>query len=145
MISKVRVATSQDLTGNTLRTYLHVLRHGPSELREVQHGLGFSSPSLASYHLNKLVEIGYVAQDNLGKYVASKNVVGDVVAGYSKLGTAIVPQLSFFAILFSILIAFFSFEAWYLPSFTPYLIVVSVAAVAVLWYETFRLWRRLEG
>ena len=106
-------------------------------------GLGFSSPSLASYHLNKLTEIGYVTQDKLGSYVASKDVLGDVVAGYSKLGTVIVPQLSFFAILFSILIAFFSFEAWYLPSFTSYLIIVSVAAAMSLWYETFRLWRRL--
>ena len=137
------MATSQDLTGNTLRTYLHVLKHGPSTLSEIQLGLGFSSPSLASYHLNKLTEIGYITQDKPGTYIASKDVLGDVVVGYTKLGTVIVPQLSFFAILFSILIGFFSFEAWFVPSFTSYFEVVSVAAVVVLWYETFRLWRKL--
>jgi hypothetical protein len=143
IISGVRVATPQDLSGNTLRTYLHVLKHGPSELREIQLGLGFSSPSLASYHLNKLAEIGYVAQDRAGSYVASKDVLGDVVDGYSKLGTVIIPQLSFFAILFSIIIPFFAIEAVYSPSFTSYLTVVSMAVVVVLWYETFRLWRKL--
>jgi hypothetical protein len=41
------------------------------------------------------------------------------------------------------LVAFFGFAAIHDPSFTPELLVVSVAAVAVLWYETAGLWRRL--
>ena len=133
----------QELRGNTLRTYLQVLKHGPCELRDVQHGLGLSTASLASYHLNKLIEAGYVKQDEHGRYVASSDAVGDVLVGYSKIGTAIVPQLSFFAVLFSILIGYFSFEALYAPSFTPYLVVVSLAAAVALWYEVLKLWRRL--
>lgn len=144
MISVKNGATNpQDLRGNTLRTYLQVLRNGPCELRNVQHGLGLSSASLASYHLNKLIEAGYVKQDEYGRYVASSAAVGEVLAGYSKIGGTVVPQLSFFAVLFSILIGYFSFDALYTPSFTPYLVVVSLAAAAVMWYETARLWRRL--
>ncbi len=135
-------ANPRDLKGNTLRIYLQVLKHGPCELRDVQHALNLSTPSLASYHLNKLVEAGYVSQNERGGYVATKDAVGDILAGYSKIGTAIVPQLSFFAILFSILIAYFSFEALRFPGFTPYLVLVSVAAAVALWYETVSLWRR---
>jgi uncharacterized membrane protein YcaP (DUF421 family) len=91
-----------------------------------------------------LIEVGYVKQDEYGRYVASSEKVGDMLAGYSKIGRAIVPQLSFFAVLFSILIGYFSFEALFAPSFTPYLVVVSLAAAVVLWYETNRLWRRLS-
>ena len=62
------MANNQEIRGNTLKIYLYLLKHGPSELREVQHGLELSSASLASYHLGKLVEAGYVSQDEVGKY-----------------------------------------------------------------------------
>lgn len=133
----------RDLRGNTLRTYLQVLKHGPCELRDVQHRLALSTPSLAAYHLNKLVEAGYVRQDDHGRYVASNDAVGEVLAGYSKIGTTIVPQLSFFAVLFSILIGFFSFEVWTAHVYSQYLILASFASALTLWYETIRLWRRL--
>ena len=132
------------MSGNTFRAYLQVLRHGPCELREVQHALNMSTPSLASYHLGKLVESGYVRQDDRGAYVAAKDSVGDVLEGYSKIGKAIIPQFAFFAIFFSIVIAYFSFQALYHPVYTPYLAVVSLAAAAALWFETLRLWRRIS-
>jgi DNA-binding IclR family transcriptional regulator len=64
--------TQKEITGNTLRTFLYLLTHGPSELREVQRSLGLSTPSLASYPLGRLVDAGYVTQDDEGKYVAIK-------------------------------------------------------------------------
>jgi hypothetical protein len=54
-----------------------------------------------------------------------------------------VPQLFFFSLLFTILAAFFSFEALYTSGFTVYLVAVCAAMVFVFWYETVRLWRRL--
>lgn len=140
---KNRGPAIQELKGNTLRAYLQVLRYGPCELRDVQHALGLSTASLASYHLNKLQEAGYVSQDQYSRYLASGEAVGEVLAGYSKVGSAIVPQLAFFAIFFSILIAYFSYEALSVPSFVPLLAVVAAGAVIVLWYETFRVWSRL--
>ncbi len=35
--------------------------------RDIQRKLGFSSPNLAVYHLDKLVELG-LAEKNLGEY-----------------------------------------------------------------------------
>jgi len=137
------MSMSQEIRGNTLKVYLYLVRHGSSELRDIQHGVGLSSASLASYHLVKLSEAGFVTQDEHGRYSAVKEASDKVLEGYSRVGPAIVPQLFFFALLFTILVAFFSFEALYLESFTPYLIAVSVAMVIVFWYETVRLWRRL--
>ncbi|HVC27818.1 MAG TPA: hypothetical protein VND40_06615 [Nitrososphaerales archaeon] len=107
--------------------------------------MDFSSASLASYHLNKLLDAGYVKQDEHSRYIASGEAVGDVLAGYSKIGSAIVPQSAFFAVLISILIAYFSYEALRLTSFVPYLVVAAVGAAFALCYETFRLWRRLAA
>jgi hypothetical protein len=137
------MSVSQEVRGNALKVYLYVLRHGPSELRDIQHGVGLSSASLASYHLGKLSEAGFVMQDEHGRYFAVKEASDRVLEGYSRMGHAIVPQLFFFALLFTILAAFFSFEALYTSGFTVYLVAVCAAMVLAFWYETVRLWRRL--
>ncbi len=136
---------SQGIKGNTLRVYLHLVKNGPCELREVQRGVGLSTPSLASYHLGRLVESGYARQDELGRYVATNESSTEILEGYSKIGAAIVPQLFFFTVLFTIITAFFSFETLYSHGYAAYLVAASAAMVATLWYETLRLWRRLVG
>jgi len=125
--------------------YLFLLRHGPSELREVQHGLGLSTPSLASYHLDKLVTVGYVFQNELGKYCAVKEASGDVLEGFSRVGILLVPQLLFFAVLFTPIVSYFAVESLYSSSYVPFLVVSSLCLVAVVWYQTLRVWRRLSS
>lgn len=136
---------NQEIRGNTLKAYLYLLKHGPSELREVQHSLDLSSASLASYHLGKLIDATYVKQDEQGKYVAVKDASTKVLEGYSKVGPAVVPQLFFFSLLFTILAAFFSIEALLGSTFTLWLILICAAMVAVFWYETLILWRKLTA
>ena len=135
----------QEIKGNTLKAYLYLLKQGPCELREVQRGLDLSSASLASYHLGKLAEANYVKQDELGKYYAVKDASVKVLEGYSKVGPAVVPQLFFFSLLFTIIAAVFSFEALYGSNFTIWLVVLCGAMVAVFWYETLILWRKLTA
>jgi predicted transcriptional regulator len=65
------MSASQEIRGNTLRVYLHLVKNGPCELRDVQRGVGLSSASLASYHLGKLIASGHARQDELGAYVAT--------------------------------------------------------------------------
>ena len=137
--------TNQEIRGNTLKVYLYLLKHGPSELREIQRSLNLSSASLASYHLGKLQEAGYVGQDETSKYFAIKEASTKVLEGYSKVGPTVVPQLFFFSLLFTILVAFFSFEYLFGLGFFVWLIVVSIAMIAVLWYETLVLWRKLTA
>jgi hypothetical protein len=139
------MSSNNEIKGNTLKVYLYLLRHGPSELRDIQHGIGLSSPSLVSYHLGKLSEAGFASQDEFGKYFAVKETSDKILEGYSKMGSAVVPQMFFFALLFTILGAFFSFMALSTTGFTIYLIGISVAMILVFWYETVRLWRKLAA
>jgi len=138
------MSSSQEIKGNTLRVYLYLLKHGPSELRDIQHGVGFSTPSLVSYHLGKLSEAGLVTQNEYGVYSVIKETCDRVLQGYAKVGPAIVPQIFYFAFLFTILIAFFSYAALYMSGFTPFLVAVGIAMVVVFWYETYRLFRKLS-
>ena len=84
-----------------------------------------------------------MTQDKYGAYSAVKEASNRVLEGYSRIGPAIVPQLFFFAVLFTILAAFFSYEALYAQGFAVYLVAVCIAMILVIWYETIRLWRRL--
>ena len=139
-----RMSEDREIRGNTLKIYLYLLKHGPSELRDIQRGLNLSSASLASYHLGKLLEAGYAKQDEYGRYSAVKEVSDKILEGYSKIGPAMVPQLFFFSLLFTILLIFFSAGALIgYPYFIPYLIALGIAMVVVFWFETIRLWRKL--
>ncbi|MDG6926608.1 MAG: winged helix-turn-helix transcriptional regulator [Nitrososphaerota archaeon] len=132
------------LGGKTLRVYLYLLKSGPSELREVQHALQMSTGSLAVYHLNRLLQAGYVEQDQAGRYAPVRGSVSGVLEGYSRVGFAILPQLFFYSLLFSILVIFFSVELVLDPVFSPYPLIASAGgAVCALWLETVRLWRKL--
>jgi hypothetical protein len=137
------MSKNQEIRGNTLKVYLYLLKHGPSELRDVQRGLNLSSASLVSYHLGKLLETGFAKQDEYGKYSAVKEAADKALEGYSKIGPAVVPQLFFFSLLFTILVVFFSAATYIESGFTPYLIGVSFTMLAVFWFETIRLWRKL--
>jgi len=134
---------NSEIRGNTLKIYLYLLKHGPSELRDIQRGLDLSSASLASYHLGKLVEAGYAKQDEYGRYSAVKEASDKILEGYSKIGPAMVPQLFFFSLLFTILVAFFAVAILLGYDFVPFLIVVGLAMLVVFWIETIRLWRKL--
>ncbi len=136
-------ASSEELAGQTLTTYLDVLKKGPVKPEEIQRSLGFQSPSQVYYHLGKLAGTGFVVKDAEGRYVVSQEAANAVLTGYYKLGAQVVPQLSFFAVLFSILVGYFSVEFWLNPNFAPYLVGVAVGAVVALWYQTARLWKKL--
>jgi hypothetical protein len=133
-----------DVRGNTLRVYLFLLRHSPVDLRDVQHSLGLSTPSLASYHLGKLLEGGYATQNEHGQYLVVRESTNVILEGYVKLGVAVVPQLAFFAMLFTLLVGYFALMSLRFPPLVPLLVASAVAMVAVLWYETLRGWRRLS-
>ncbi len=128
-----------------MRTYLYLLKQGSSGLREVQHSLGFSTPSLASYHLGKLVEAGYATQDDNGRYMIVWDATKELLDGYVRVGTIVFPQLVFFSILFTAVIGFLIAMAMFTPSYVPLLAIASAALVGAFWYETVRVWNKFAS
>ena len=99
---------ARELRGNTLRVYWALLRSDGSAMgvRELQRKLGFSSPTLASYHLRKLEELGLVTEDK-GDYRIVKEIKVGVLEQFIKLGAFMLPRHVFYATLFTTLLAFF--------------------------------------
>jgi predicted DNA-binding transcriptional regulator len=130
-----------ELRGKTLKVYLYVLKQGkPVGVREVQRELGFSSPSVAFHHIEKLTRLGIVEQDSTGDYVLSKKVDPGILQAFVNVGRFSLPRLGFYAAFFTtVAVAYLVVERNFLDL---YAVVGTVGAAAAFWFETVRIWRR---
>ena len=134
------------IRGNTVRVYLFVLRNGPCELRDVQRALKLSTPSLAFYHLSRLVQAGNVNRTEDGRYIAVTDISADLLDGYVKFGKRIFPQLFFLTLIFTAILVYYVYLIWRVPlDWDDAVTLVFSLSVIVLWYETIKVWRRLSG
>ena len=134
------------IKGNTVRVYLFLLRNGPCELRDVQRALTLSTPSLAFYHLSKLVQSSYVKQTEDGRYMVVTDISADLLDGYVKFGRQMVPQLLILTIIFTAILAYYAYLVWRLPlDLDDAVTAVYSLSIIVLWYEAIKAWRRLSG
>lgn len=141
----VDAKNGQTLKGNTVRVYLFVLRNGPCELRDVQRALKLSTPSLAFYHLSKLVEMGNVKRTEDGRYVVARDISADLIDGYVKFGRQIVPRLFILTLIFTAILAYYAYLVWRLPlDWDDVVTLMYSLSIIVLWYETIRVWRRVS-
>jgi hypothetical protein len=90
----------------------------------VQKGLAMSSPSVAQYHVKKLLQVGLIKEEQ-GGYVVDKNVFENVI----RIRRSIIPvQVAYSAFFSTLLIALFVlFHPWFGSS----LFVFSFATIAI--------------
>lgn len=133
------MAIEDQLKGKTLQVYMYMVkRKEPVGVREVQRDLGFSSPSVANYHIDKLVELALISQDEYGRYYVVQKVQPGVLQAFVNIAGLAVPRLSFFAAFFTtMLIAYVLLNYNDLDIFA---IGFAVAASAAFWFETIRVW-----
>jgi len=115
-------------------------------VREVQRIVGFKSPSTAMYHLNKLVDLGYVVKAGEG-YEALAKLDEGALALFERVGSLMVPRVLFYALLFTFsLLAFLAAYALYPLDVTElsfyYAVAASSLAAALMWLEAVKLWRK---
>ena len=139
-MSNVKVTT--ELKGNTLRVYWCLLQYhknlvGP---RQIQRELGFSSPALAVYHLDKLVELGLV-EKNTGEYHLKEFVNVGVLKQFMKFGSLIVPRHVTYATMISVLFGFFISQLREINFYSVFALIFGSLSTAIFWYETIQAWR----
>ena len=129
------------LKGNTLRVYWHLLRSssGVVGVRETQRALGFSSPALALYHLEKLEELGLV-QKVRNDYHLVKAVNIGVLRQFMKIGTFLLPRYTLYATMFTTLLIFYATQFRVINFDSVFALIFAVLATGILWYESVRAW-----
>lgn len=132
-----------ELKGKTLLVYTHMLKqpNDPVGVREIQRELGFSSPSVSSYHLNKLQELGLV-ENEYGDYKLVKDIKVGVLKQFITLGGVILPRYLFYAVLMTTMLMTYLIQTPYFPSsqyFTT--LMMGLVPSVILWYETIKIWK----
>ncbi len=132
-----------ELRGKTLTVYLYLLKHGKAAgVREVQKGLGFSSPSVAFHHLDKLVSLGVVEKDEYDRYVLAKKVSTGVLQSFVSIAGFTLPRLGFYAAFFTTIAAAYVLFNAQRGTLDLYALIGTVGGAAVFWYEALRSWGR---
>jgi len=129
------------LKGNTLRVYWALLRskNGIIGVREVQRSLKFSSPALASYHLNKLEELGLVRKED-GDYHLIREVKVGVLKQFTKIGSFMLPRYTFYATMLTTLLVYYLSQFREVNFYSIFALIFGSLATAIMWYETIRTW-----
>jgi hypothetical protein len=132
-----------ELKGKTLLVYMYILK-GRQEtvgVREIQRTLGFSSPSVAAYHLQKLQDLGLI-ENTYGDYRLIKEVKVGVLRSFVSVGGVMLPRFLFYAVLVTSMLVTFLLQFPFTPT-REYIttLVMGLVPSAVLWYETVKIWR----
>jgi len=90
---------------------MYILMQGkPVGVRDVQRELGFSSPSVAYHHIEKLTRLGIIEQDSMGNYVMTKKVDPGILQAFVNVGKFSLPRLGFYAVFFTSVAAVYIIE-----------------------------------
>ena len=145
VVPEIDIAAAEaELRGKTLIVYWYFVRHVGSYagVREVQRALKFSSPSVASHHLEKLTRLGLLKKNDLGEYALAEDIKVGFLKLFVKLGRVMLPRYLLYASLFTAMMI--TYIVVYRPTFyNPHEIVALTAmatACIILWYETILIY-----
>lgn len=131
----------RELKGKTLQVYVYMLKkREPIGVRELQRDLNFSSPSVANYHIEKLIDLNLVSKDEYGRYYISQKAQISVLESFVNVGGRTIPRMSFFAAFFTtLLIAYVVLNT---ETINIHALGFAIAGAVAFWFETVRVWRR---
>jgi DNA-binding transcriptional ArsR family regulator len=131
------------LKGKTLLVYMYLIRSDDPSVgvREVQRALGFSSPSVSSYHLNKLKDLGLV-ESVRGDYNLVREVKVGVLRQFITFGGLMLPRYLFYAVLVTTMLITYVIRFPMNPGTDNITtLIMGIVPTLILWYETIRIWR----
>ncbi len=121
-----------NISATTWNVYLYILTsREPIGVRDVWRELKLSTPSLAQYHVNKLLELDMITQTRQGKYVASEEKRVETLRSFVLLYGKLIPRLVFYGALITGILAFYLI-AWPIEWNFRDLTVVVVAFISIV-------------
>lgn len=97
--------------GTTWDVYLSILTaREPKGVRDVWRDLNLSSPSLAQYHINKLLDMRLIETTDEGKYAANAERQLEALRNFMLLRGRLIPRMVFYgALLLGVLASYLAF------------------------------------
>lgn len=132
------------IKGTTLDVYFYLLRKKDAAgVREIQRSLDLSSPSVSSYHLEKLETLGIVRKNRFGNYEVTKKIDIGALNQFVMVGNYTLPRFFFYAIFASVLFGGYILFFLTFPFSTGevFALIFGSFAVIVCWVESILSWR----
>ncbi|MFX0000085.1 MAG: hypothetical protein ACFE88_08180 [Candidatus Hermodarchaeota archaeon] len=132
----------KSLNGRTLMVYFVLLNKKSIGVRELQRHLDLSSPSVAKYHLEKLVNLHLIENRN-GIYHLDRKADLPVLTSWVLIGKNLLPKAIFVAIFFTFLFIgylFFIYSNWNKDSL--FVILFGVAIIVYVWLDVIFQFKR---
>ncbi len=125
------------MNATTMRVYRFLYRQGgkPVGVHEVQTGLSLSSPSLAHYHIRKLVEQG-LAKEEAGGYVVDKILFENMI----RIRRSVIPfQTTYLALFVSTFVIMLTvFRPQPISEVYLFALLVNALALGIFLFETLK-------
>lgn len=134
------------VSGTTWEVYLYVLTaREPVGVRDVWRGLGLSSPSLAQYHINKLLAMRLVEQTRDGRYAVGETGRVEALRGFVLLRGRLIPRLVFYGSLISgLLLAYLVLWPFNWDFRDLVVLAIALLSASAFFYEAYRQRRSLR-
>ena len=131
----------------TWNVYLFILTsREPVGVRDIWRRLKLSSPSLAQYHINRLLEFGMIVQTREGKYTASEEKRVEILKSFVLFYGKLIPRLVFYGALIAGILTLYLI-AWPVKWDFRDLTVVTIAVISIVafFFEAYVQYRSLRS
>lgn len=135
------------LSGVIWNVYLYILTSTePVGVRDVWRGLNLSSPSLAQYHVNNLLEMGLITQTPEGKYIADEKAKIDVLRTFVLLRGHLISRMTFYGtFLLGLVLVYLSVWPFTWDLRDIIVLIVCIFSVTVFFFEAYSQHRSLRS
>lgn len=135
------------ISGTTLDVYLCILTSKNSTgVRDVWRTLRLSSPSLAQYHINKLLDLKLIENSPDGRYQANEEEQIESLKSFVKLRGRLIPRLVFYgAILSGIVASYLIFWPFRWDFRDLVVLFVSFFSILVFFFEAYNQYRGIRS
>lgn len=143
----MNVSGKKHVSGTTWDVYLYILTSkDPTGVREVYRKLKLSSPSLAQYHINKLMDLRLIETTREGKYKANEGEQIEALKSFIILRGRLVPRLVFYgAILLGIVASYLLFWPFRWDFRDLVVLFVTVFSVSVFFFEAYTQYKGIRS
>jgi len=137
---------SKQIYGKTWDVYLCILTSSdPIGVRDIWRALGLSSPSLAQYHVNKLLNLRLIESTTGGKYVTNDEERLEALRSFLMLRGMLIPRMVVYAALLSgVLASYVLFWPWRGDFRDLVTVSVTLFSVAAFLFEAVKQYRGLS-
>ncbi|UCH02321.1 MAG: hypothetical protein JSV20_00530 [Candidatus Bathyarchaeota archaeon] len=135
------------LSGTTWDVYLYIVTSKePIGVREVWRKLKLSSPSLAQYHINKLLSLELIEPTPNGKYKTNEEEQAEILTSFIVLRGRLIPRLVFYgAILSGVLVSYLIFWPFRWDFRDLVVLFISVFSVLAFFFEAYSQLRGIKS